>query len=209
VHSPVPAGHKEAVSYWGWPDEVPYYHFPGQEGKPLQVHVYTRYPEVRLELNGKAIDQKKVSPDNLTATFEINYEPGSLKAVAISNGKSVDSVTLRTAGKATKIKLSADRSRIKADRNDLAYVTAGIVDADGRLVPDAIIPLHFTVTGNGQIAATASASPNDMQSFQKPEHRTFRGKCLIIVRPNGKAGKITLKAAGEGLTGDDVVIDAR
>jgi len=41
VHMPVPAGHKEAVSYWGWPNEVPYYQFAGQDGKPLQVHVYT------------------------------------------------------------------------------------------------------------------------------------------------------------------------
>jgi len=48
-----------------------------------------------------------------------------------------------------------------------------------------------------------------MQSFQKPQHRTFRGKCLIIVRPRGKAGKITLKAAGEGVTGDDIVIETR
>ena len=209
VHSPVPAGHKEAVSYWGWPDEIPYYHFPGQEGKDLQVHVYTRYPEVRLELNGTIIDQKTVSPDNLTATFEINYQPGSLKAVAIKNGKSVDSVTLRTAGKPMKIRLSADRSRIKADRNDLAYVTAEILDAEGHLVPDAIIPLQFSIAGNGEIAATASASPNDMQSFQKPQHRTFRGRCLIIVRPSGKAGKITLKAVGEGVTGADVVIETR
>ena len=173
------------------------------------MHVYTRYPEVRLELNGTVIDQKTVSPDNLTATFEINYQPGSLKAVAINNGKSVASVTLRTAGKSTKIKLSADRSRIKADRNDLAYVTAEILDAEGRLVPDAVVPLRFTIAGNGEIAATASASPNDMQSFQKPEHRTFRGKCLIIVRPKGKAGKITLKAQGDGLTGDDVVIETK
>lgn len=209
VHEPVPAGHKEEVSFWGWPDEVPYYHFPGQEGKLLQVNVYTRYPQVRLELNGKIIDQKNVSPENLTATFEINYQPGSLKAVAIDNGRHVDSVSLRTKGRPTQITLTADRSRIKTSRNDLAYVVAEIVDANGELVPDALVPLHFTITGNGEIAATASASPNDMQSFQKPEHRTFRGKCLVIVRPKGKAGKITLKAEGGGLNAGEVVIEAR
>jgi len=209
VHTPIPPGRKESVSYWGWPDEVPYYHFPGSEGMPITVNVYTRYPEVRLELNGKVIDQKKVSADNLTATFNLDYQPGTLKAVALNNGKAVDAVTLTTAGKPAKIRLSADRDHIKANRNDLSYVTVEVVDKDGRLVPNSVMSLRFVLTGNGEIAATGSADPQDMQSFQKTEHRTFRGKCLVIVRPKGKAGKITLKAQGNGLTGSELVIETR
>jgi len=209
VHAPVPAGHKEGVSFWGWPDEVPAYHFPGQEGKTLQVNVYTRYPEVRLELNGKRVDQKMVSPENLTASFDLMYQPGTLKAIAINNGAPVDSVVLRTAGKPAKIRLVADRNRIKASRNDLAYVTAEILDANGQLVPDAVIPMRFTITGNGEIAATGNANPKDMQSFMKPASKTFRGKCLIIVRPAGSAGKIRLRAEGQGVSADEVVIEAK
>ena len=209
VHTHVPPGMKETVSDWGWPDELPYYYFPGSEGKSLRVNVYSRYSQVRLELNGKSIDQKDVSPDNLTASFEINYLPGILKAIAVNNGKDVDSVVLQTPGKAAKIRLTADRSQIKNSRNDLAYITVEIVDARGRLVPGASIPLQFSIEGNGEITATASASPNDMQSFQKPEHRTFRGKCLVIIRPKGKGGKIILKAKGEELSGGQVVIEAK
>jgi beta-galactosidase len=206
VHTPIPEGRREIVSDWGWPDEHPHYYFPGSEGKSLQVNVYTRYPQVRLELNGKRIDQKDASPDNLTATFRINYQPGTLKAIAMRDGKDVDSVVLQTPGKAARIRLTADRSSIKNTRNDLAYVTAEVVDAQGRLVPDAPVLLQFAVAGNGDIVATASASPNDMQSFQKPEHRTFLGKCLVIVRPKGGAGNITLKATGSGLSEGTVTI---
>jgi len=198
VHTHVPAGMKETVSDWGWPDELPYYYFPGSENKPLRVNVYTRYPEVRLELNGKKIDQRVVSKDNLTAAFDINYQPGILKAIAIDNGKDVDSVILQTPGKPTQIKMTADRGRIKNNSNDLAYVTVEIADASGQLVPGASLPLQYSIAGAGEIAATASASPNDMQSFQQPQHRTFRGKCLVIVRPKGGAGKIILKATGDG-----------
>jgi len=207
VHTPVPAGLKEFVSYWGWPNEVPYYHFPGSEGMPLTVNVYTRYPEVRLELNGKVIGQEKVSADDLTAAFKVDYRPGTLKAVAFDNGKAVDSVILTTAGKPVKLRLTADRKEIRASRNDLTYVTAEVVDVEGRLVPDAILPLQFTISGNGEIAATGSANPSDIQSFKKPEHRTFRGKFLIIIRPKGAAGKIKLTARGDGLTGSDLVIE--
>ena len=112
-------------------------------------------------------------------------------------------------GKAAKIRLTADRSLIKNSRNDLAYVTVEIVDADGRLIPGASIPLQFSIEGNGEIAATASASPNDMQSFQMPEHRTFRGKCLVIVRPKGKGGKIIVNAKGGELGEGQVMIDAK
>ncbi|MEO5944498.1 MAG: DUF4982 domain-containing protein, partial [Ferruginibacter sp.] len=155
------------------------------------------------------VDQKNVSADNLTAAFEINYQPGTLKAIALNNGKEVDSIELQTAGKPVQLRLTADRTQIKANRNDLAYVIVEIVDANGRVVPDAIIPLQFSVEGNGEITATASASPNDMQSFQKPEHRTFRGKCLVIVRPKDRAGKIILKAKAEGFTNEQIVIETK
>jgi beta-galactosidase len=209
VHKAVPAGHTEVVSYWGWPDEVPYYTFTGDEGKILQVHVYTRYSFVRLLLNGKVVAEKNVSSENLTASFEINYQPGELKAIAVENGKAVDSVVLRTAGKATHIKLIADRAKIKNSSNDLVYVTAQIVDDKGELVPDADRLLHFTVEGTGEIAATANANPSDMESFQQPQHKTFQGKALIILRPKGKAGKIILKAEGEGLSSPQIVIETK
>jgi beta-galactosidase len=206
VHTPVPAGHKEEISYWGWPDEVHAYNFPGEEGKPLSVNVYTRYPSVRLFLNGKLIGEKNVSKENLTTTFEINYQPGELKAVAIENNKAVDSTVLRTSGKPKRIRLVADRKNIKANVNDLSYVTAEIVDDKGQVVPDAELPLHFSIEGNGEIIATANANPSDMESFQKPQHKTFRGKALIIVKPNGKKGTIILKAEGERLSAGSVQI---
>jgi beta-galactosidase len=207
VHTPIPAGHKEAVSSWGWPDELPSFTFAGDEGKTMQVHVYTSYPAVRLLLNGKIIGQQNVSEaTKLTATFNITYEPGVLKAVALQNGLPVDSVTLQTAGKPSKIRLTADRNHIKASRNDLSYVTVEVIDKNGQVVPDVIVPLQFKAEGAGKIIATGNANPSDMESFQQPQHKTFRGKCLIIVQPNGKAGKIQLKAEGKGLENGQLTI---
>lgn len=209
VHTPVPDGHKEALSSWGWYNELPAYTFSRAENKPLQVHVYTRYPTVRLVLNGKTIAEQNVSPQTkLTATFTINYEPGELKAFGLQNGKAVDSVVLQTAGEPARIRLTADRVHIHASRNDLAYVTAEVVDAKGQLVPYTALPLHFSVKGNGEIIATGNADPSGVESFQKPQHKTFEGKCLAIVRPKGRAGNIILKAEGEGLTAGEVVIES-
>jgi len=99
VHVPIPERHKEAVSAWGWPDELPSYNFAGSEGKTLQVHVYTKYPTVRLQLNGITIGEENASAETkLTATFNIVYQPGTLKAIGLQNGVAVDSVILQTSG---------------------------------------------------------------------------------------------------------------
>jgi beta-galactosidase len=145
----------------------------------------------------------------LTATFSIIYQPGVFKAIALQNGIPIDSVVLQTSGVPAQIKLTADRKSIHASRNDLSYVTAEILDESGHLVPDAVLPLDFNITGAGEIIATANANPSDMESFQQPRHKTFRGKCLIIVRPIGKAGTIVLKANAKGLKTGEVTIETK
>ena len=113
---------------WNW---------PGQEGKPLQVAVYSRCESVRLELNGKVIGEKPVSAaTKLTAKFDVPYQPGELRAVGLTGGKQVASASLRTTGEPNEIRLTADRSTIGADRNDLSYVTVEIVDRHGAVVPN-------------------------------------------------------------------------
>jgi beta-galactosidase len=143
------------------------------------------------------------------ATFTITYQPGELKAIGLQNGKAVDSVILQTAGTPASIHLIADRTHIKANRKDLCYVTAEVVDAKGQLVPNATLPLHFSISGNGEIIATGNANPSDAESMQQPQHKTFEGKCLIIVHPKGSAGKIILKAEGEGLESSEVMIETK
>ncbi|HLP75368.1 MAG TPA: glycoside hydrolase family 2 TIM barrel-domain containing protein, partial [Candidatus Paceibacterota bacterium] len=148
VHTPLPDGVWERVSGWGWPDEARSWNWPGQEGKTLQVAVYSRCDTVRLELNGKVIGEKPVSDaTKLTAKFEVPYQPGELRAIGLIKGKTVAKTTLKTAGPAKQLKLTADRSAIRADRNDLAYVTVEIVDEQGAVVPNAEIPVRFTLTG--------------------------------------------------------------
>ncbi len=200
VHAPMPDGIHENVSSWGWPDEVRSWTWPGQEGKSLQVAVYSRCERVRLELNGKVIGEQPVSTETkLTARFDVPFQPGELRAIGLVNGKEVAGITLKTAGEPKAIRLVPDRSTIRADRNDLSYVTIEIVDAQGLVVPNAAIPVRFTVGGAGELAATGSPAPNEPASFHLPVRKTWQGRCLAILRPAGDAGTITLKAEADGL----------
>jgi beta-galactosidase len=210
VHSPIPPGLTEALSWWGWPDESQSWNWPGQEGRLLQVSVYTRCERVRLELNGKVIGEEPASAETkLTARFDVPYAPGELRAVGLNDGKVIAQTTLKTSGPPKKLKLTADRAKIRADRNDLSFVTVEVVDANGQRVPNAEIPVRFSVSGVGQLAAQGSGSPNEPASFQAPVRKTFQGHCLAILRPGGGAGQITLRAEADGLEPDIITIQAR
>ncbi|GAA5483141.1 glycoside hydrolase family 2 TIM barrel-domain containing protein [Haloferula sargassicola] len=210
VHQPIPDGLSEVLSWWAWPKETDSWNWPGQEGKPLQVSVYSRCEKVRLELDGKVIDEQPVSGETkLTARFQVPYRPGELKAIGLENGKPVAEATLVTTGRPAAIRLTADRDPIRADRNDLSYVTVEIVDAQGRRVPDARVEVDFSVSGNGELAAQGSAVPNEPASFQQPRCKTWQGRCIAILRPDGEAGSIRLEARAEGLESATLTVTTR
>ncbi len=210
VQVPLPAGVQERVSAWGWPNERRSWNWPGQDGNPLQVRVYSRCDTVRLELNGKKIGEKQVSAaTRLTAEFKVPYQPGELRAIGLINGKEVASTILKTTGPAVALRLTPDRATIRADRNDLAYVTVEVVDANGQCVPDAELVVRFFVTGAGELIATASPAPNEPASFRLPARKTYQGRCLAILRSTGRPGKIVLKTQAEGLEPATVVVRAR
>ena len=209
VHTPIPEGKKEVVSQWGWPDEWQSWNWSGSEGTMLEVRVFSSYPLIRLELNGKVIGEQRSGEDTrLIATFKVPYEAGTLKAIAIKDGKEVTSKQLSTTGKPANIKLIADRSTIKANRNDLSYVKILITDAQGNIIPDADIPVTINVSGDGEIAGSGSGSPNDMESVNSPVCKTYRGMAVAILRPleNGKKGSIRFKVVAEGLTSGELTV---
>jgi beta-galactosidase len=163
-----------------------------------------------LELNGKVIGEKPVSDaTKLTAKFDVRYAPGALRAIGLIQGKAVAETILKTSGAPKKLKLIADRGNIRADRNDLSYVMVEIVDADGQRVPDAEVPVRFSVAGAGELAAQASSSPNTPASFRAPSRRTFEGRCLVILRPTGSRGKIQLRAEADGLKPSQITVTTR
>lgn len=207
VHEPMAEGQVERISSWGWPNEVKSWNWAGHEGTPLQVNVYSRCDQVRLELNGATIGEQSVSErTQLTATFHVPYESGELKAYGIKNGKVVAETMLRTTGAPKALMLTADRSTIRGDRSDLSYVTVEVVDENGQRVPTAELKVNFTVEGAGELAGQASGSPNKPASHQIPECTTFKGRCITILRPKGPEGAITLKAEVKGLKPAEILV---
>lgn len=200
VQRPVPEGRKQLVSAWGWPDELQSWTWPGQEGKPVTVRVYSKAEQVRLLLNGKEVGTKPVSSETqYKAEFEVPYAPGELKAVALNGNAAVATAALKTAEKPAALRLKTDRPSLRRDRNDLAYVTLEVLDASGTPVPDAAIPVSLEISGAGELAGIGTANPKDVESFRQPKLATYHGRCLAIIRPTGSAGRIMVLARSAGI----------
>jgi beta-galactosidase len=210
VHRPIPAGKKELTSMWGFPDELKSWSWTGHEGQKMQVHVYTRSQLVKLELNGKIVGEQNVDENkSITATFEVPYEAGTLTARCFDNGRETSSQSIKTVGKPAAIRMVADRTNIKANKNDLSYIMTEIIDADGNVIPYADdIMVNFEISGNGEIAGVGNGNPVDLSSFQQPRKKTFQGKCLVIIHPEVTPGKIIIKAKSEGLKECSLEIEA-
>jgi beta-galactosidase len=200
VQRPIPRGYTEHVSMWGWSDELRSWTWPGFEGTPMLVRVYTRAESVKLLLNGKEVGSKNLTEkDALKAEFTVPYASGELKAIAFQGGNNIGTISFATVGKAHKLRLTPDRPRLTASRDDLSYVMVQVVDEQDRPLPKAVVPVAFMLTGSAEIVAIASANPKDVASFRDPHHRTFHGEFVVIVRPKGTSGAIELRAESPGL----------
>ncbi len=212
VARPLPPGRTEEVSDWGWPDELRSWTWPEMDGFALRVRIYAADGlTVCLMLNGAEIRSKRVSEDTkLTVEFEVLYAPGELRAIARDpEGQEVASAVFRTAGPPARLRLKPDRDCLRADRNDLSFVTVEVTDANGDVIPDGVVPVRFQVKGTGELAAVGNANPQDVSSFRQPlQCRTFQGRCLAVLRPDaGPGGIITLRAEVAELAATEVVID--
>ncbi len=164
---------------WNWPNRV---------GQITPVHVFTSGDEAELFLNGKSLGRKKKGQYEYRLRWDdVRYTPGELKVIAYKNGKQWVQDVVMTTGKAAKLLLSADRSVIQSDGNDLSFVTVRVCNKNGLTVPNANNLLQFSIEGPGEIVATDNGDAANLVSFASKEKEAFNGLCLVIVR--GKAGK--------------------
>ncbi|MFZ0828741.1 MAG: beta-galactosidase GalB [Verrucomicrobiia bacterium] len=187
------------LPHWNWPDRL---------GQVTPVHVYTSGDAAELFLNGQSLGLKKKGPYEYRLRWDnVVYQPGELKVVAYKDGKKWATDVMRTTGPGAKLKLQADRDTIRADGQDLSFVTVTIADQDGLLVPRSKNRVHFDINGPGEIVATDNGDATSFESFQSHERNAFNGLCLVIVRSKpGESGKVTLRATSGGLAAAEIPI---
>ncbi len=210
VRQPPPEGREVYVTRWGVYPVYQSWTWPGHEGKPLEAEIYSRGEAVRLYLDDKLIGEKPTTrAERFTANFAVPYAPGTLKAVAIQDGKPVAEAMLRTVGEPARILLTPDRASLRANGQDLSFITVEAVDAAGRAHPNAEHPVNFSLQGPGSIAGVGNGDMNSEEPYQGRRRKLFHGKALVVVRSSRTAGALTLTAAASGLKSASIQIASR
>jgi beta-galactosidase len=175
------------LPHWNWPDRI---------GMVTPVQVYISGDEVELFLNGKTLGRKQRKPYQYRFVWDdVIYEPGTLTAHVYKHGKPWVSATRVTTGPCVGVELEADRNVIQADGDDMSFVTARLIDADGYTVPDANHKITFKLEGAGRLRATDNGDPTDLTTFTSPTRHAFNGLCLAIIQSSRQQmGAMTLHA---------------
>jgi beta-galactosidase len=210
VRLPEPEGKKIIAIMWATYPTLPSWSWPGQEGKELEVEVYSGAEKVQLYLNDKLIGEKPTGREQEFKTvFSVPYAPGTLKAVGLRGDRAVAESVLTTAGDAAKLRVTADRTVVQADGEDLSFITVEAVDTQGRLQPHADQEVRFSISGPGVIAAVGNGDGQDDASYHADHRKLFEGRALVVVRTSRQTGAIKLTASSSGLSDGAVTIDTK
>jgi beta-galactosidase len=196
------------LPHWNWPDRI---------GKNTPVYVYTNGDSAELFLNGKSLGKRAKDPkaeavrDRYALRWlDVPYQPGELKAVAYRKGQELGTATVRTAGEPATLRLTPDRTTLKADGEDLSFVLVEAVDADGNLCPLAMNEVKFDVTGAATIAGVGNGDHHFPAEFSTDRVALFHGKAMLIIRTSeGVAGTIRITASSKGLEKSEMAVEAR
>jgi beta-galactosidase len=197
-------------SKWNWNDVVPEWNWNGQQDKPFEVQVYSSCEQVELFLNNRSLGIKSTNRSTrYIADWKVPYHSGELKAIGYDKGKIVNQAVIKTSGKPISLKLYADRTILKANNEDLSYITVSIIDKNGNVNPQAENLLSFSIVGDGKIVGVGNANPMSVESYQAYQRKAWKGKCLVIVKAGKSQGKLVFKVNSTGFRTQQLTILTR
>ncbi len=188
---------------------VPHWNWPGKNGQSIKVFAPTNGDTVALFLNGKLIEEKKVDPFQMVE-WQVPYAPGRLEAVAKKDGREVARFAVETTGEPVALRLTPDRKALAGDGRDAVPVTVEAIDAQGRHVPTANLPVAFELSGPGANIGVGNGDPNSHAPEKGNKVTIYNGLAQVILQSRrAGSGSLVLRATSAGLTPAETTIDVR
>jgi beta-galactosidase len=171
----------------------PHWNWQQRDGEPISVWVHSNLDSVEVFLNGESQGSKPV--ERLThLEWKVKYEPGVLEARGTKDGKVVLTTRRETTGNTASLQLTADRTEINADGEDVSVIKVEALDEQGRAIPTADAMISFKISGEGKLIGVGNGDPNCQESDKEPRRSLFNGLAQAIVQSTRTAGTIIVEA---------------
>jgi beta-galactosidase len=187
---------------------APHWNWNAKVDSAIDVRVFSNAETVELFLNGKSLGKKQMKP-NSHLSWSVPYQPGTLEARGMKQGRVIVS-KVETTGSPQSLRVTADRTVLRADGEDVSVLTIAALDSRGREVPAADNLVTFEVRGEGAIIGVGNGDPSSHEpdkflsgSYQR---HLFNGKCQVIVQGQRVPGTITIQARSTGLESSSAII---
>jgi beta-galactosidase len=209
----------------------PHWNWKGREGQFIPVTCYTNCDTAELFINGRSVgvrgyefprygmqgrygniaprDRALRTTADLHLSWDVPYEPGTLKVVGTKDGSVVATMEISTTGDPAAIRLTTDRTGLAADRRDVAHIVVEILDRQGRVVPDAANDIAFTLEGEARLIGVDNGNPQNHDSYKTPRCKAFNGMCLAVVQSTAKAGRIRIAASSPTLQSAELILESK
>lgn len=188
---------------WQCPNMTADWSFPrSYEGLVMDVRTITNCEEVELLLNGKVMGcERTANHKNNTIEWHIPFTPGEVVARGYNNGIVADTFRIATARKTESVKVSIDRNEIRADGQDVAFVSLQLTDSRGNDVQVDDRKVTVEVEGAGVFCGIDNGDLRRSVPFGASQKQlsTYFGKALVRVRSTRKGGEIRVKMQVEGI----------
>ena len=174
------------------------------------IYVIANTESVELIVNGKSLGVNS-KPDNgwIFAFPNVEFAPGSVKAIGKNGAEVVAQQELTTAGAPAGIKLTpiVSPKGLQADGEDVALIDFEVVDAKGQRCPTDDARVDFTCDGPGIWRGGYNSGKID--STNNLYLNTELGINRVAVRSTLKAGTIMVAAKRVGLKSAQVQITSK
>lgn len=214
MQNPAPQVH--IIGHWTYPS-----------GTKKTMWVVANTPSVELFLNGKSLGKSDTpvravfdrsskvvgtqpEPGGFLFAFpDVEFSPGTLRAVGYADGKEAARYELTTAGAPAAIKLTpyVSPTGLKADGEDVAFFDVEVVDDKGERCPTDEARVDFKLEGpaiwRGGYDSGVTNSTNNTYLL------TECGINRVAIRTTREAGKITLTATRDGLKAGTATVESQ
>jgi len=192
---------------WDIPPYVEHWHFPQFRKTVIPYAIASNCDEVRLTLNGTPYYLPKPSecPNRMITGF-LPYQPGTVEAVGLKDGKEVCRHVVVTPGYSAKLVFETPERQVPAEAGYELLLRVRAQDIDGNPCFRESAKVNFRVEGPAQLLTVDNGDLSEHACYQSDSVHLYRGCAAVLIRLDGNIGSVKVFADAPGMFGAQALV---